>query len=132
MYNQKRTSLLYRHSLNLVLIIGFSIIIILGVIIVSVEKNSPQSNIKTITDGIWWALTTITAVGYGDRYPVTTIGRMIAVIVMFTGITLFSLIIANIASYFVEQDEEKKQVEIESKINSLEKKIDKLLKNKAS
>jgi hypothetical protein len=63
----------------------------------SVETD-PNSNIKTAEDAIWWTITTITTVGYGDRYPVTTAGRIIGMIVMVSGVGLFGTYTAYIAS----------------------------------
>lgn len=54
--------------------------------------------------GLWWAITTVTTVGYGDTYPETNMGRIFAVLVMVIGIGFVSLLTANIASYFVEKD----------------------------
>ncbi len=50
------------------------------------EHDHPGANITRLGDALWWAVVTITTVGYGDYYPVTTVGRIIAVIVMFSGI----------------------------------------------
>ncbi|WP_370574997.1 potassium channel family protein [Methanomethylovorans sp.] len=57
-----------------------------------------------IFDGVWWAITTVTTVGYGDIYPTTNFGRFVAVILMFIGIAFVSILIANIASYFVNKE----------------------------
>lgn len=79
-----------------VLIVIFSSIAILQV------ETAPESNIKTAEDAIWWAYVTITTVGYGDKYPVTTEGRIIAVFLMTAGVGLFGTFTAFIASWFVE------------------------------
>jgi voltage-gated potassium channel len=76
-------------------------------------ENSPESNIKTAEDAIWWSLTTITTVGYGDRYPVTTEGRMIAGILMCAGVGLFGTFAGFLAAWFTG-DEEKKSDEPEN------------------
>ena len=68
--------------------------------ILQVEKD-PNSNIKTAEDALWWAYVTITTVGYGDKYPVTTEGRLIAVVLMTGGVGLFGTFTAYIASWFV-------------------------------
>jgi voltage-gated potassium channel len=72
------------------------------------ERTVEGSNIKTFSDGLWWAVTTVTTVGYGDRYPTTTEGRLLAVLLMITGISLVGVITASVAAWFVKlsQDEE--------------------------
>jgi voltage-gated potassium channel len=72
------------------LIFAIMILIFSSVAILQVE-NAPESNIKTAEDALWWAYTTITTVGYGDKYPVTTEGRIIAVCLMTTGVGLFGI-----------------------------------------
>jgi voltage-gated potassium channel len=71
------------------------------------ERNVEGSNIKSFSDGLWWAVTTVTTVGYGDRYPTTTEGRFLAVLLMITGISLVGVITASVAAWFVKlsQDE---------------------------
>jgi voltage-gated potassium channel len=74
------------------------------------ERAVEGSNIKTFADGLWWAVTTVTTVGYGDRFPTTTEGRLLAVVLMFMGISLVGVITASVAAWFVKmsQDEEPK------------------------
>src|ERR1700729_4630439 len=62
------------------------------------------STIHSYGGALWWAVVTVTSVGYGDQYPVTVAGRAVAVVLMITGIALFGVVAAAIASYFVEQD----------------------------
>jgi voltage-gated potassium channel len=66
-----------------------------------VERDAQGSNIRTFRDAVWWAITTVTTVGYGDRYPVTGEGRLIALGVMVTGIAVLGVITASVASWFV-------------------------------
>ena len=66
------------------------------------ERTVEGSNIKTFSDGLWWAVTTVTTVGYGDRYPTTTEGRFLAVLLMITGISLVGVITASVAAWFVK------------------------------
>ena len=79
-----------------ILIVVFSSI---GILLV---ENDVNSNIKTAEDAIWWAYVTVTTVGYGDKYPVTTEGRFLAVILMSTGVGLFGTFSGFIASWFVK------------------------------
>jgi voltage-gated potassium channel len=67
------------------------------------ERDAPEANITTIGDALWWAVTTITTVGYGDRYPTTTTGRLIAFGLMIAGIALLGVVTATLASWIVER-----------------------------
>jgi voltage-gated potassium channel len=70
------------------------------------ERVVEGSNIKNFADGLWWAMTTVTTVGYGDRYPTTTEGRLLAVMLMFMGISLVGVITASVAAWFVKMSQE--------------------------
>ena len=80
---------------------AFFIAYISAVQITIIERNVNGSNIKTFEDGLWWAITTVTTVGYGDRFPTTNEGRLLAVLLMITGISLIGVITASVASWFV-------------------------------
>ncbi|MFI2199814.1 potassium channel family protein [Streptomyces sp. NPDC020192] len=84
--------------------------------VLSVERDSPKGNIRTLGDAVWWSFTTMTTVGYGDHAPTTGLGRMIAVGLMLSGIALLGVVTANIATWFIarfEKDdvEERRQTE---------------------
>lgn len=68
-------------------------------------ETGPDSNIRSAEDAIWWALTTITTVGYGDRYPLTTEGRAVASVLMVCGVGLFGTLSGFIASWFLKPQE---------------------------
>ena len=72
------------------------------------ERAVEGSNIKNFGDGIWWAMTTVTTVGYGDRYPTTTEGRFLAVALMIMGISLMGVITASVAAWFVKMGDKDK------------------------
>jgi voltage-gated potassium channel len=84
-------------SVMAVLIVIFSAIAILQV------ETAPDSNIKTAGDALWWAYVTVTTVGYGDKYPVTNEGRLIATALITVGVGLFGTFTAYIASWFVKE-----------------------------
>ena len=67
------------------------------------EKNAAGSNIHSYHDALWWAVVTVTTVGYGDRFPVTEGGRVVAVILMLVGIGLIGVLTATVASFFVAE-----------------------------
>lgn len=86
--------------LTTILLITFSSIAIL------IAEPGPEANIKTADDAIWWSVTTITTVGYGDRYPVSTEGRVIAMVLMMSGVGLFGTLSGLVASFFLGNREE--------------------------
>ncbi|BCI84336.1 potassium channel family protein [Mycobacterium sp. SMC-18] len=66
------------------------------------ERGAPDAHITSFGLAVWWAMTTITTVGYGDMYPVTTTGRVMASLMMIGGISLVGSITATIASWIVQ------------------------------
>ena len=66
------------------------------------ERAIEGSNIKNFGDGLWWAITTVTTVGYGDRYPTSAEGKFLAVGLMVVGISLMGVITASVAAWFVK------------------------------
>jgi voltage-gated potassium channel len=93
-------------------LVAFIMIIFGSIAILQVEKL-PECNIKTAEDAIWWAFVTITTVGYGDKYPITTEGRIIAASLMITGVGLFGTFTGFVAAWFMgdksKKEEEKKE-----------------------
>lgn len=94
-------------TLTSVALIAVLMLLLSSVAILQFETE-PNSNIKTAEDAIWWSYVTITTVGYGDKYPVTTEGRIIAAILMTVGVGLFGTFTAFVSSWFVkgQKDEE--------------------------
>ena len=81
-----------------VTLIGF----VASLAVLDAERDVPGASITTFGDAVWWTLTTISTVGYGDRYPVTFEGRAVAGSLMVAGIALLGVVTASIASWFVE------------------------------
>jgi voltage-gated potassium channel len=88
-------------ALNSVVSISILLVIFSAIAILEVETNA-NGNIKTAEDAIWWSYSTLFNAGYGDVYPVTTEGRVIAMILMVFGIGLLGTLTAYIASIFVK------------------------------
>lgn len=105
------------------------------------ERGEVGANIASFGDALWWALVTTTTVGYGDFFPVTVTGRMVAGTLMVVGISLIGVVTASVAAWFIrlttaesdERDEAstaKNAREIgrlQGKVDALEAKIDRLL-----
>ncbi|MBW4094277.1 MAG: two pore domain potassium channel family protein [Acidobacteria bacterium] len=70
--------------------------------VLDAEENASGSNITNFGDAVWWALTTITTVGYGDHFPVTLVGRFVAAGLMISGIAVLGVVTASVASWLVE------------------------------
>ncbi|WP_433784220.1 potassium channel family protein [Actinomycetospora sp. CA-101289] len=78
-----------------------SVVAALGVF--EAERDAPDASILTFGDALWWVLTTITTVGYGDLSPVTVEGRLVAAGLMLAGIAVLGTVTAAIATWFLEQ-----------------------------
>ena len=111
-------TLLSKYNLGTTLAFGFVVIIMAGFIMAGIDPA-----IKTPMDGIWWALVTITTVGYGDIVPVSTAGRLFGAVLIVLGLALISVLTASFAAFFISEDERKMQnqtVELQKKIQHLE------------
>ena len=109
---------------------GAVLVFVAAVAELDAERGAPKANITGFGDALWWAATTITTVGYGDHYPVTTEGRAIAVGLMVLGIALVGLLTASIAAWFVRevrQSEDEALEPVEVRLARLEAKLDQLL-----
>ena len=95
-----------------------------GLAVTDAERGYPGANIEHVGDGWWWALTTMSTVGYGDQYPVSTSGRIVGVALMIMGVALLGTITAMLASNFngarnkEAQENEIESISIEHQINS--------------
>lgn len=79
------------------------LIFVAALAILDAERGKPDANITSFSDAAWWAMTTITTVGYGDRFPVTGTGRLVAAAMMVAGIALLGVVTASVAAWFVER-----------------------------
>lgn len=118
-----------RGTLAFALMTCFTIAVFASIAILSVEAPLESANIKTAGDAIWWAFSTMSTAGYGDTYPTSAEGRIIATILMTAGVGLFSTATAFIASRFLETDQkedESRDQMILAEIKALREKIDEL------
>ena len=96
------------------LIIIALIIFFGGIGVYLAEHKHQGANITKLDDAFWWAIETVTTVGYGDYVPITFVGRMIAVVVMFTGIGMVVSIVTIISQRRIKK--------MESRLEELSKK----------
>ena len=120
-------NVLTRHKLGYTLLIAMVVVVGAGLLVATIEEASPDRNIQSFPDGLWWAVTTVTTVGYGDKFPVTPTGRAIGAGVMIVGIGLFGLLAASLASLLVEKDLDRELDPQIAEINERLERIERLL-----
>jgi voltage-gated potassium channel len=98
-------SVLTRHGLQYALLTALGVTVGAAILVREFERASEEANIVSFPDALWWAVTTVATVGYGDRFPTTAGGRGVAVVLMLVGIALFGLLAGSITSMFVEKDQ---------------------------
>ena len=96
-----------------VALISMTLLIFASIAILNLEVV-PESNIRTPMDALWWSFTTITTVGYGDKYPVTPEGRVVAIILMTAGVGLFGTFTGFVATFFIQPENQQQTSELES------------------
>lgn len=95
------TQRLAESTLVFTTVIAFILIFTISAIVVWAEHGAPNANIETYPEAVWWAFVTICTVGYGDYYPVTTVGRFAAVILMFGGLGIIGVLSSYLATTFI-------------------------------
>lgn len=119
--NEEGRRLLRRHKLHYALVLGL-VIVVLSAGLVAVLEEGEGGSITDFGTALWWAITTITTVGYGDTYPVTDAGRGVAAFLMIAGITIFGLLTANLAAFFLEhgtEEEREETARVEAKLDEI-------------
>jgi voltage-gated potassium channel len=91
------------------LVVGSSIAMLLC-------EGGEQANIKTAGDAVWWSVTTVTTIGYGDRYPVTFGGRIVAMCLMVAGVGLFGALSGIVATLFLGRSDDRSALADELKL----------------
>ena len=122
------SELFHHHRFRLLLVMFVFLAVDLGVMIVPLESGQPGANIITLDDGIWWSVTTMTGVGYGDTYPVSSAGRLLGGILQILGVLVFGLIVGHIALVLFSVREkyywgklDRRLDEIDSRLGRMEK-----------
>ena len=86
-------------------VVGLTMLVLLlsSLAVLDAERGREGANIGNFGDALWWSVTTVTTVGYGDRFPVTGTGRLIAAALMLAGIALLGVVTASFASWLIER-----------------------------
>ncbi|WP_030477781.1 potassium channel family protein [Lentzea albidocapillata] len=95
---------------------GVTVIVVFcaSLAVLDAERHAENASITTFGDALWWTMTTMSTVGYGDRYPVTGEGRLVAGLLMVGGIALLGVITGTIASWLVEKLRGVEEAELET------------------
>ena len=91
---------------------AFVVLVTSSVLVLQFESKSPDANITTGGDALWWAIVTITTVGYGDKFPVTLLGRATGVAVMVAGVGIIGALASILASILVPQPDKPDPLEV--------------------
>ncbi len=112
-------------TFSTVVLVTVVLLIFSSIAILNVE-TVPGANIKTAGDALWWAIATITTAGYGDKYPVTSEGRIIGVVLMITGVGFFGTLTAYIASLFLnpKKTDEASETEVARELRLLRERME--------
>jgi len=113
---QAERTLVSRQAFRPVALITVFIVVIAG----AAQSAFNSNEFESVWDGVWWAVVTVTTVGYGDLYPSDVEGRLIGIVVMFVGIGFLSVLTATIASRFVKEDVDNETGEILTVLRRIE------------
>jgi len=107
------------------------VIVIGSFVIFSIESEHPDSQINSMLDAVWWTVSTVTTVGYGDIVPVTDTGKIVAIFFMFFGIGVLAIFLSVLGTMFYKRRFEKEEKEISHAQRLILDRMDDLEKNQA-
>jgi voltage-gated potassium channel len=88
---------------GLAILVSAAVLVLVGALaVLDAERDAPGAIIVTFGDALWWSVTTVTTVGYGDLYPVSAQGRLVATMLMIVGISVIGVVTATVAAWFVD------------------------------
>jgi voltage-gated potassium channel len=108
-FRKMLTRRLAQSTLLFTLVVALLLIFLISGIVLYAENGAPNANIKTYPEAVWWAFVTITTVGYGDYYPVTTLGRTGAVILMFFGLGIIGVLSSFLSTTFISLESRRRE-----------------------
>ena len=140
--NKKLLRLFSNHTFVYLTLMGNGLLLIATAMVWLLEKNQPNAQIHSFFDALWWGVSTITTIGYGDLLPQTFLGRIIGIVLMYTGTVLFvsftGVLLSTLLKEEVEegiaplkkeiQQEEKDQDVLEQELKEIRHQLEKLEK----
>lgn len=120
---QEARRLLVRHQLHYTLLVTVIVVVGAAALALAVEDAS-GGPIRRFGDALWWAVTTVTTVGYGDTYPVTAVGRGIGVLLMVTGVALLGVLSANLAAFLLESPTDERPRTVDDRLDEVLRRLD--------
>lgn len=115
-----------KRRFHYVVLLAFATVV-LGAMGIYVSEEGVNPAIHTFGDALWWGMVTVTTVGYGDVSPVTLEGRLIAVVLMLTGIGVIGVFTATVASFFLEAQQDQ-TADVVARLSLVEAKLDEILR----
>jgi voltage-gated potassium channel len=94
-------------------LLSLLLVVFAGIAVLQFESGAEGANIKNAGDALWWSVATITTVGYGDRFPVTPEGRLVAGCLMMAGVGLFGTLSGFVAAWFLAPPTQSQQNELD-------------------
>jgi voltage-gated potassium channel len=116
-FRKMLTERLAQSVLLFTIVVALLLIFTISAFVLYAEKGAPNANITTYSNAIWWAFVTITTVGYGDYYPVTTLGRTGAVILMFFGLGIIGVLSSYLSTTFISLESRRREAREAGKEN---------------
>ncbi len=104
-------------------------VVLLGLIIAPIEKNAPGALILNEWDGLWFAITTVTGVGYGDMVPVTGLGRIVTVFIEVFGVVLFGAVMAFVSVELLRYQEDFNMRRLLERLDEQDRKMEEIKKH---
>jgi voltage-gated potassium channel len=112
--------LLTHRGLHFVLLAVLALVFACSALVLAFEQHARGSNIHNFGQALWWAIVTVTTVGYGDKYPVTAGGRGVAVVLMLVGIGLIGVLTATVASFFIQEAADEEKAALSARLDRIE------------
>jgi voltage-gated potassium channel len=117
-------------ALSTAVIVSLLVVVFASVAVLDFERDWPNANIRSAEDALWWAICTVTSVGYGDLYPISLEGRLIGAATMACGIAVFGTFTGLAASWFLspqEAEQDRELEEIRHRLSAIERHLSRMV-----